>query len=383
MTLRKFAQSLREGWDSAPIMVLLVRDGTWAFIIIFRAPSFRRVLSRLSSSRSSHVCWVQRDVHLDEGSTSRCDVQVRHVGPVACPAAHRGRSWLYSIPSVTACRLVLNMHASRAEPWPPMSTLAPAQPGRRRRPRLSLRGASIDELPSTSDKYEHELSIRAMAGHSARETADALSSIGATAGHDAALFLLPSLPLRPTTAGHGRTGTPRRIAEEAHSIDNALSSANATASHGTSVAGSNVASAEHAYASFEMRSFGTAMSSANATASHGTSMSGPNAVTGGHMHRGSPRSASFGGRSFGTAISSVNATASHGTSIAGSRAATAGHGHSTSTDLDWAHAYVPSALPIRDKRSLLLRSFPRRPVNRRLRSWDGLEEDHVEMDTRP
>jgi hypothetical protein len=40
MTLRKFAQSLREGWDSAPIMVLLVRDGTWAFLIIFCTPSF-------------------------------------------------------------------------------------------------------------------------------------------------------------------------------------------------------------------------------------------------------------------------------------------------------------------------------------------------------
>jgi hypothetical protein len=165
-----------------------------------------------------------------------------------------------------------------------------------------------------------------------------LSSIGATAGHDAALFSLPSLPLRPATAGHGRTGTPRRIAEEAHSIDTALSSANATASHGTSVAGSNAASTGHAYASFEMRSFGTAMSSANATPSHGTSVSGSNAAIGGHMHRGSPRSASFEVRSFGTAISSVNATASHGTSNAGSRAATAGHGHSTSTDLDWVHA---------------------------------------------
>jgi hypothetical protein len=189
-----------------------------------------------------------------------------------------------------------------------------------------------------------------MPGRSARETGDALSSLAATAGHDAAFFSLPSLSLRPATAGHRWLGTPRRIAEEAHAIDTALSSANATASHGTSVAGSNVASAGHHYASFEMRSFGTAMSSANATASHGTSVSGSNAAIGGHMHRGSPRSASFEVRSFGTAISSVNATASHGTSIAGSRAATAGHGHSTSTDLDWAHACVRSVFTVRDKR---------------------------------
>jgi hypothetical protein len=382
MTLRKFAQSLREGWDSAPIMVLLVRDGTWAFMIIFRTPSPRRVFSRLSSSRSSHVCWVQRDLHLDEGPTSRCYVQVCRVRPSTSPAAHRGRSWLYSIPSVTACRLVLNMHASRAEPWPPMSTIAPARPGRRRRPRLSLRGASIDELPSTMDKDELELSIRAMTGRSARETADALSSIGAMAGHDAALFSLPSLPLWPATTGHGRTGSPRRAVGEARSINTATSSANAAASHGTSVAGSNAASAGHAYASFEIHSFGTAMSGANATAGHGTSVSGSKAATGDHTHRGSPRSASFEVRSFGTAISSVNATASHDTSNAGSRSATAGHRHSTSTDLDWAHACVPCVVSICDMRSLSLRSFPRRPVNRRLRSWDGLEEDEVEMDTR-
>jgi hypothetical protein len=47
MTLRRFAQSLREGWDSAPIMVLLVRDGTWAFIIIFRMYALLRRISYL------------------------------------------------------------------------------------------------------------------------------------------------------------------------------------------------------------------------------------------------------------------------------------------------------------------------------------------------
>ena len=35
LTLLKFLVALRSGWGRTPVVFLLVRDGTWAFILIF------------------------------------------------------------------------------------------------------------------------------------------------------------------------------------------------------------------------------------------------------------------------------------------------------------------------------------------------------------
>jgi hypothetical protein len=35
MTLYKFFQAVKAGWGDIPIMHLLMRDGTWAFILLF------------------------------------------------------------------------------------------------------------------------------------------------------------------------------------------------------------------------------------------------------------------------------------------------------------------------------------------------------------
>ena len=39
LTLAKFLVALRSGWGRTPVVFLLVRDGTWAFILIFGSPS--------------------------------------------------------------------------------------------------------------------------------------------------------------------------------------------------------------------------------------------------------------------------------------------------------------------------------------------------------
>ena len=38
LTLIKFLVALRSGWGRTPVVFLLVRDGTWAFILIFGSP---------------------------------------------------------------------------------------------------------------------------------------------------------------------------------------------------------------------------------------------------------------------------------------------------------------------------------------------------------
>ena len=39
LTLVKFLVALRNGWGRTPVIYLLVRDGTWAFILIFGSPT--------------------------------------------------------------------------------------------------------------------------------------------------------------------------------------------------------------------------------------------------------------------------------------------------------------------------------------------------------
>ena len=38
LTLIKFVVALRSGWGRTPVVFLLVRDGTWAFMLIFGSP---------------------------------------------------------------------------------------------------------------------------------------------------------------------------------------------------------------------------------------------------------------------------------------------------------------------------------------------------------
>jgi hypothetical protein len=39
LTLAKFLAALRNGWGRTPVIYLLMRDGTWAFILIFGEPA--------------------------------------------------------------------------------------------------------------------------------------------------------------------------------------------------------------------------------------------------------------------------------------------------------------------------------------------------------
>ena len=48
LTLIKFLVALRSGWGRTPVLFLLVRDGTWAFILIFGSPSLPFSVARHS-----------------------------------------------------------------------------------------------------------------------------------------------------------------------------------------------------------------------------------------------------------------------------------------------------------------------------------------------
>jgi hypothetical protein len=78
LTLFKFIIALRNGWGRTPVLFLLVRDGTWAFILIFVT-----------------LC-VNAAFYLGEGNSS--------MSSIAFP-------WLLSIEAFAGARLVLNLHA--------------------------------------------------------------------------------------------------------------------------------------------------------------------------------------------------------------------------------------------------------------------------------
>lgn len=78
LTLFKFIVALRNGWGRTPVLFLLVRDGTWAFILIFVT-----------------LC-VNAGFYLGEGNSA--------MSSIAFP-------WLLSIEAFAGARLVLNLHA--------------------------------------------------------------------------------------------------------------------------------------------------------------------------------------------------------------------------------------------------------------------------------
>ncbi|KAI0290331.1 hypothetical protein B0F90DRAFT_1672015 [Multifurca ochricompacta] len=77
LTLFKFIVALRNGWGRTPVVYLLVRDGTWAFVLIFAT-----------------LC-VNAGFYLGEGNSSNA--------AIAFP-------WLLSIEAFAGARIVLNLH---------------------------------------------------------------------------------------------------------------------------------------------------------------------------------------------------------------------------------------------------------------------------------
>lgn len=86
MTACKFAQAARAGWGSTALIALLMRDGTWAFALVFGIVMLNSTLF----------------VVLKNG-----------LAAIAYP-------WLFTICSFATCRLVLNTHALRDPPAHPL-----------------------------------------------------------------------------------------------------------------------------------------------------------------------------------------------------------------------------------------------------------------------
>ncbi|KAI0295174.1 hypothetical protein B0F90DRAFT_1919443 [Multifurca ochricompacta] len=85
LTLFKFIVALRNGWGRTPVVYLLVRDGTWAFVLIF--------VSLLLKTPAT-LC-VNAGFYLGEGNSSNA--------AIAFP-------WLLSIEAFAGARIVLNLH---------------------------------------------------------------------------------------------------------------------------------------------------------------------------------------------------------------------------------------------------------------------------------
>lgn len=96
LTLFKFLVALRNGWGRTPVVYLLVRDGTWAFILIFGSPTcfFPAILLYLHT-QSVTLC-VNAGFYLGAGNSA--------IAAIAFP-------WLLSIESFAGARIVLNLHA--------------------------------------------------------------------------------------------------------------------------------------------------------------------------------------------------------------------------------------------------------------------------------
>jgi hypothetical protein len=155
-----------------------------------------------------------------------------------------GRSWLYSISSVTACRLVLHMHTAQGPPAHPPGP-APEPGNEASRPRG---GDGVFSSPSAAGHEQTQAtSQRATAGHSGARTpksdlasaghAHVLSFDAATGNsNDGAL----SFDSGAAHSGHGRwlalLSSPPAV----------LSSPGATLGHGGATAASDAASAGHA-----------------------------------------------------------------------------------------------------------------------------------------
>ena len=95
LTLAKFLVALRDGWGRTSIVYLLVRDGTWAFILIFGLNPCLLSHSHFSHFLPVTLC-VNAGFYLGAGDSS--------IAAIAFP-------WLLSIESFAGARIVLNLHA--------------------------------------------------------------------------------------------------------------------------------------------------------------------------------------------------------------------------------------------------------------------------------
>lgn len=79
LTLIKFLVALRSGWGRTPVLFLLVRDGTWAFILIFGSPSLPISIPHHPCSPSALPCsdsLHQRRVLCRRGKHSHCSHRI-------------------------------------------------------------------------------------------------------------------------------------------------------------------------------------------------------------------------------------------------------------------------------------------------------------------
>jgi hypothetical protein len=109
LTLIKFLVALRNGWGRTPVVFLLVRDGTWAFILIFGSPPLPfSVFHHCCSPSPLHLVTlcINAGFYVGEGDTA--------IAAIAFP-------WLLSIESFAGARIVLNLHAISSD----LSTNAP------------------------------------------------------------------------------------------------------------------------------------------------------------------------------------------------------------------------------------------------------------------
>ncbi|KAH8986466.1 hypothetical protein EDB92DRAFT_1949136 [Lactarius akahatsu] len=96
LTLFKFIVALRNGWGRTPVLYLLVRDGTWAFILIFGSRRLSSLSPLFSHSPVLVTLCVNASFYLAAGDSPNSSI--------AFP-------WLLSIEAFAGARIVLNLHA--------------------------------------------------------------------------------------------------------------------------------------------------------------------------------------------------------------------------------------------------------------------------------
>ena len=65
VTIYKFILAVRDGWGDVALIVLLIRDGTWAFCLLFGASSFYRSSNRVMLNLSCIRFHVHQSVMRD------------------------------------------------------------------------------------------------------------------------------------------------------------------------------------------------------------------------------------------------------------------------------------------------------------------------------
>jgi hypothetical protein len=96
LTLIKFLVALRHGWGRTPVIHLLMRDGTWAFILIFGSPASSFLIQPLLICVQLVTLCVNAGFYLGAANST--------ISAIAFP-------WLISVESFAGARIVLNLHS--------------------------------------------------------------------------------------------------------------------------------------------------------------------------------------------------------------------------------------------------------------------------------